>query len=316
MDLDNYGPVPVGSYNYVVCSNCGAEFQPHVTRCIDCGAATMPPGGRQKAPRQILPPDAEVVRIRIDRDPEWIETLQNRLSIHGIPSRIEIAEGSSSDHPMYEILVAEKDARRAYELDQKMLRERLGDDGGGLVEIPPPGVCPVCKARLPAGAVECRGCGLVLADADTELVEADEDDDDDFAVMSNLEVVQSFYAALKEGDESLIRGILHPEVEWVQNEGFPDGGSYVGAETVRNEVFLRLAEDWDGWQAAVGRWLNAGDSVVALGAYRGTYRKTGKSMQAAFAHVYWLEKGRIVRFEQYADTAKIAEACEDRLNPG
>src|SRR3954469_20491522 len=121
-------------------------------------------------------------------------------------------------------------------------------EGGG-AEIPPPGVCPVCKARLPAGAVECRGCGLVLADADTELVEADEDDDDDFAVMSNLEVVQSFYTALKEGDESLVLGILHPEVEWVQNEGFPDGGSYVGAETVRNEVFLRLAEDWDGWQA-------------------------------------------------------------------
>ena len=63
--------------------------------------------------------------------------------------------------------------------------------------------------------------------------------------------------------------------------------------------------------AEVGRWLNAGDSVVALGAYRGTCRKTGKSMQAAFAHVYWLEKGRIVRFEQYADTAKIAEACAD-----
>jgi ketosteroid isomerase-like protein len=32
-------------------------------------------------------------------------------------------------------------------------------------------------------------------------------------------------------------------------------------------------------------------------------------VHAAFAHVYWLEKSRIVRFEQYADTAKIAEAC-------
>jgi ketosteroid isomerase-like protein len=32
-------------------------------------------------------------------------------------------------------------------------------------------------------------------------------------------------------------------------------------------------------------------------------------MRAAFAHVYTLRGGRIVRFEQYADTAKVAEAC-------
>jgi len=100
LDLDNYGPMPVRDYDYVVCSNCGAEFQPHVTRCIDCGAATVPPGGRQKAPRQTLAPDAEVVSIRVDEDLEWLETLQKRFSVHGIPSRIEIADGSSSGHPM------------------------------------------------------------------------------------------------------------------------------------------------------------------------------------------------------------------------
>lgn len=309
MDLDNYGPVPAQNYDYVVCSNCGAEFQPHVTRCIDCGAATVPPGApRVKGRRPVIPQDAEVVGVRIDGDLEWLETVQKRFAIYGIPSRIEPVEGSSFHHPRHEIFVMEKDARRAYELDQKMLRERLGDEAAGLAEIPPPGVCPVCKARLAPGTVECRGCGLVLADADTELGEGDEEDGD-LPVLSNLEVVQSFYNALRDGDEDLILGILHPEVEWVQNEGFPDGGSYVGAETVLNEVFLRLGEEWEGWQAAVGRWLNAGDSIVALGAYRGTFRETGKSMQAAFAHVYWLEKGRIVRFEQYADTAKIAEAC-------
>ena len=32
-------------------------------------------------------------------------------------------------------------------------------------------------------------------------------------------------------------------------------------------------------------------------------------MTAAFAHVYWLRDGRVVRFEQYADTAKVVEAC-------
>jgi ketosteroid isomerase-like protein/ribosomal protein L40E len=304
LDLDKYGPVPARNYDHVVCSNCGAEFQPHVTRCIDCGAATVPPGAaRAEAHRHVVPRDAEMVSIRIDKDLGWLEDLQKRFASHGIASRIEPIEGSSSRHPRHEILVAERDARRAYEIDQKVLRERLGNEAAGLVEIPPPGVCPICKARLPLGAVECRGCGLVLADADIEL------DDEDSGLPSNLEIVERFYEALKAGDEELILGILHPDVEWIQNEGFPGGGSYTGAEMVLDEVFARLGGEWQDWQAAVGRWLNAGDSVVALGAYRGTCRRTGKSMQAAFAHVYWLEKGRIVRFEQYADTAKIAEAC-------
>jgi len=306
LELDKYGPVPARNYDYVVCSNCGAEFQPQVTRCIDCGASTVPPGtATSEVRRHTLSRDAEVVSLRIDEDLEWLEDLQKRFASHGIASRIEPIEGTSSRHPRHEICVAEKDARRAYELDQKVLRERLGNEAAGLAEIPPPGVCPVCKARLPIGAVECRGCGLVLADPDAEL----DEDDEDFPRLSNLEVVQSFYDGLRDGDEKLILGILHPDVEWIQNEGFPGGGSYTGAETVLDEVFARLGEEWQDWQAAVGRWLNAGDSVVALGAYRGTFRQTGKPVQAAFAHVYWLEKGRIVRFEQYADTAKIAEAC-------
>jgi uncharacterized protein len=112
-------------------------------------------------------------------------------------------------------------------------------------------------------------------------------------------------------DRDQILAIFDPEIEWIQNEGFPGGGRYAGAETVLNEVFARLGRDWKAWQADVGRWLVAGESIVALGAYQGTHRATGRSMTAAFAHVYWLHDGRVVRFEQYADTAKVAAACGD-----
>ena len=74
-------------------------------------------------------------------------------------------------------------------------------------------------------------------------------------------------------------------------------------------MFGRLGQEWEGWGAKVDRWLEAGDSVVALGAYHGTNRATGRSMTAAFAHVLWVSEGRVVRFEQYADTAKIVTAC-------
>lgn len=169
-----------------------------------------------------------------------------------------------------------------------------------LARLPQDGVCPFCETPLPAGALECPGCGVMFAASD-----------DDAPATRDLEIVQALYTALKEGDRDRVLEILDPQVEWIQNEGFPGGGRFVGVDQVYEKVFNRLAGEWEGWGAEVGRWLEADDSVVALGAYRGTFRKTGKSMRAAFAHVYSLRDGRIVRFEQYADTAKVAAACAE-----
>ena len=301
MDLDNYGPVPTRDYDYVVCSKCGAEFQPHIKKCIDCGAATVPPGAA-RAPRE-EEPEEEELELPLSQDPEvtvlyagnllWAEELKKRCEAQGIPGWIEEPVGAS---PAYSLYVPRRNYKRAREIDREYLQEEV-PEVAGLAEVPPPGVCPFCNKRLPAGALECPGCGLVLAVSDAP------------AAASDLEIVQALYAALEEGDGDRVLEILDPQVEWIQNEGFPGGGRFVGAEAVYEKVFNRLADEWEGWRAEVGRWLEAGDSVVALGAYRGTFRKTGKSMRAAFAHVYWLSDGRIVRFEQYADTAKVAEAC-------
>ncbi|HEY0512175.1 MAG TPA: nuclear transport factor 2 family protein [Thermoanaerobaculia bacterium] len=132
---------------------------------------------------------------------------------------------------------------------------------------------------------------------------------DEHRPAGNLNIVQDLYEAFATRDRDRILAIFDPQIEWIQNEGFPGGGRYVGAETVLDQVFARFAAEWESWQAEVGRWLVAGESIVALGAYRGTHRTTGKSMTAAFAHVYGLRDGRVIRFEQYADTAKVAAAC-------
>ena len=65
--------------------------------------------------------------------------------------------------------------------------------------------------------------------------------------------------------------------------------------------------------AALMDVLLAGNiTIAARGEYRGTYRATGRSTTAAFAHVYRLRGGRIVRFEQFTDTLKVAEAMGTR----
>lgn len=125
---------------------------------------------------------------------------------------------------------------------------------------------------------------------------------------SNLEIVQSLYQAFGARDRARILEILDPQVEWIQNEGFPGGGKHIGGEAVLDNVFARFRTEWEVWKAVVGRWLDAGEAIVALGEYQGTHKATGRSMTAAFAHVYWVRDGRIVRMEQYTDTLKVAEA--------
>ncbi len=128
--------------------------------------------------------------------------------------------------------------------------------------------------------------------------------------MGNVEVVKRMYEAFGKRDRDTILALFDPNIEWVQNEGFPGGGRHVGAESVLEDVFAKFRRDWDVWQAPVSEWLDAGGIVVAVGEYRGTYKATGRSMTAAFAGLYRVKDGRIVQFRQFADTAMIAGAMK------
>ena len=131
--------------------------------------------------------------------------------------------------------------------------------------------------------------------------------------MNNLAIVQRLYAAFGQRDQATIRELFAPDIEWIQNEGFPGGGRHVGADAVLNTVFAKFRDEWASWQAVVTEWLDAGHAIIALGEYRGTHRVTGKSTVAAFAHVYEVREARIARFRQYTDTAKLRDAMTGTL---
>ncbi len=126
--------------------------------------------------------------------------------------------------------------------------------------------------------------------------------------MNHLATVQRLYDAFGQRDWETIRELFAPDIEWIQNEGFPGGGRHVGADAALNNVLAKFRTEWTSWQAVVTEWLDANHAVVALGEYRGTHRATGKCTVAAFAHVYELRDGRITRFRQFTDTAKIRDA--------
>lgn len=128
--------------------------------------------------------------------------------------------------------------------------------------------------------------------------------------MSNLNVIQGAYNAFAKGDIPGVLGVLSSDVSWTEAEGFPYGGTYIGPNAVLEGVFMRIGTEWDGFAVAPDELIDGGDTVVALGKYSGTYKTTGKSFQANFAHVWKFEAGKVIRFIQYVDTLLVHRAVQ------
>lgn len=129
----------------------------------------------------------------------------------------------------------------------------------------------------------------------------------------NALVVQGMYAAFANGDIPTIIGALDPQVEWWEAENFiyDDGNPYVGPDAVLNGVFMRIIADWEGFAVAPQAVLDAGETIIGHGYYSGTYKQTRKQVRAQFAHFFTFRGGKIVKFQQYTDTAQFKLAVAD-----
>lgn len=126
----------------------------------------------------------------------------------------------------------------------------------------------------------------------------------------NVDLVRSIYEAFARGDVPAVLALFAEDIEWNEAENFPyaDGNPYRGPQAVVQGVFARLGAQWDRFSVQPQEWLDAGDRVVALGTHRGTYKATGKSVQAQFAHVWSLRAGKAAKFQEYTDTLQFAQA--------
>jgi ketosteroid isomerase-like protein len=132
---------------------------------------------------------------------------------------------------------------------------------------------------------------------------------------THLELIRSTYEGASAENGKHLSAALAPDATWVEAAGFPYAGTYVGPEAIVANVFQRLATEWLDYRAEVNSYLEAGDQVVAFGFYSGTYKATGRSMRASFAHHYTLRAGKIVRMVQYVDSHMVQQALRPADDP-
>jgi ketosteroid isomerase-like protein len=126
---------------------------------------------------------------------------------------------------------------------------------------------------------------------------------------SSVDTVHLFYDALGRGDVSAVLALMDPQIEWTEAERFPYfSGTWRGPDTVLSNLLVPLSRDWESFSARAEDFISDGERVVSLGTYSGTYRKTGRSFSASFAHVWTVRGGKLTRFQMYTDTAKVLEA--------
>lgn len=125
---------------------------------------------------------------------------------------------------------------------------------------------------------------------------------------ANVELIQGLYAAFARGDAASVMAAMDSGIVWNEAENFPyaDRNPYVGPGAVAEGIFFRLVTEWDQFQALPSEILDAGDTVVALGYYKATYKATGVALNAQFAHIWRIADAKITGFQQYTDTAQAA----------
>jgi ketosteroid isomerase-like protein len=129
-------------------------------------------------------------------------------------------------------------------------------------------------------------------------------------VADHRHVVERFYRMYARQDLAGALELLDPQVEMHAAENFiyAAGSPYIGPEAIRDGIFARVEEEWNGFSAACEEILGAGEVVIARGRYRGTFKATGTSINAEFVHVFRFREGRIAMWQSYTDTAQFKEA--------
>lgn len=126
----------------------------------------------------------------------------------------------------------------------------------------------------------------------------------------NAGIVNGMYKAFSEGDIPGVLSAMDAKVVWNEAEGNPyaDGNPYIGPDAVLKGVFTRVGEEHEYFNLKNINLHNVDkDKVLATLRYHAKRKDNGAMINAQAAHLWTLRNGKVVAFQQYADTKQLSE---------
>ncbi len=120
------------------------------------------------------------------------------------------------------------------------------------------------------------------------------------------EVVRDLYARLSAGDASGALALMADDVEWIPMMDYKVDGR--GPQKVLDGMLIPALTEWVDFKLTPSQFVEDGDRVVSIGRFRSAHRSTGKLAEVDYAHVWEVRSGKVARFRQYIDTARIEAA--------
>jgi ketosteroid isomerase-like protein len=125
-------------------------------------------------------------------------------------------------------------------------------------------------------------------------------------MISAIDTVRAFYAALDRGDPPAALGLMADDIEWNTMWHYKVDGR--GPQKVADGLLKPLMAEWRSFALTPTEYIADGATVVSLGRFTGVHGATGAPVNAAYAHVWDVADGKIQRFRQYIDTLAVWEA--------
>ena len=115
--------------------------------------------------------------------------------------------------------------------------------------------------------------------------------------------------AFGRGDVPSVLAQLAPELDWIETEAqaIPTRGRFSSPDEVLHGVFAKVGEHFESFALQPELWIEAGDDVVVTG--RVVARtKSGRDLDAPYAHVFSFRGDQVCRNDNFHDTALGVDA--------
>jgi len=124
----------------------------------------------------------------------------------------------------------------------------------------------------------------------------------------DVETMRRAYDAFNRGDIPAVLQAFDANIEWLEpGGGAAPKGTFQGAQRVAEDVFAKVPEHFERFEAGAEQFIDAGNTLVVVGRFRGR-SKQGRDMDLPFAHVWAMRGGKAARFQNCPEAAPWATA--------